>query len=231
MYLFGASGHAKVIIDILEASSVRVDGLIDDNPNIDQLQGYPVRHTFTGESPFIISIGSNKIRKQVAERLQASYGKAIHPSAILSPTAKIGDGTVVMQGSIIQADANVGKHCIINTGASVDHECVIGDYVHVSPHATLCGNVHVGEGTWIGAGSVIIPGVKIGKWSVIGAGAVVVRDVPDGVTMVGVPAKDVKLNNIDCKMLVNFNNWGGKINLTLMMPSSDLLKGGIGYAA
>ena len=162
MYLYGASGHAKVIIDILEVSGVRVDGLIDDNPNIDQLQGYPVRHTFTVESPFIISIGNNKIRKQVAERLQTAYGKAIHPSAILSPTAKIGDGTVVMQGAIIQADANVGKHCIINTGASVDHECVIGDYVHVSPHATLCGNVHVGEGSWIGAGTTIIPNLSVG---------------------------------------------------------------------
>ena len=191
MYLYGASGHAKVIIDILEASGVQVEGLIDDNPNIDQLQGYPVRHTFTGESPFIISIGNNKIRKQVAERLQTAYGKAIHPSAILSPTAKIGDGTVVMQGAIIQADANVGKHCIINTGASVDHECVIGDYVHVSPHATLCGNVHVG-GSWIGAGTTIIPNLSVGKWCVIGAGSVITEDIPDHVLAFGNPCRIIR---------------------------------------
>lgn len=192
MYLYGASGHAKVIIDILEASGVQVEGLIDDNPNIDQLQGYPVRHTFTGESPFIISIGNNKIRKLVAERLQASYGKAIHPSAILSPTAKIGDGTVVMQGAIIQADANVGKHCIINTGASVDHECVIGNYVHVSPHATLCGNVHVGDGSWIGAGTTVIPNLSIGKWCVIGAGSVITEDIPDHVLAFGNPCRIIR---------------------------------------
>ena len=192
MYLFGASGHAKVIIDILKASGVRVDGLIDDNPNIDQLQGYPVRHTFTGESPFIISIGNNKIRKQVAERLQTSYGKAIHPSAILSPTAKIGDGTVVMQGAILQADAKVGKHCIINTGASVDHECVINDYVHVSPHATLCGNVHGGEGSWIGAGTTIIPNLNVGKWCVIGAGSVITEDIPDRVLAYGNPCRIIR---------------------------------------
>lgn len=192
MYLYGASGHAKVIIDILEASGVQVEGLIDDNPNIDQLQGYPVRHTFTGESPFIISIGNNKIRKQVAERLQASYGKAIHPSAILSPTAKIGDGTVVMQGAIIQADAKVGKHCIINTGASVDHECVIGDYVHVSPHATLCGNVHIGEGSWIGAGTTVIPNLSIGKWCIIGAGSVITEDIPDHVLAFGNPCRIIR---------------------------------------
>ena len=192
MYLYGASGHAKVIIDILETSGVRVDGLIDDNPNINQLQGYPVRHTFTGESPFIISIGNNKIRKQVAERLQTSYGKAIHSSAILSPTAKIGDGTVVMQGAIIQADAKIGKHCIINTGASVDHECVIGDYVHVSPHATLCGNVHVGEGSWIGAGTTVIPNLSIGKWCVIGAGSVITEDIPDHVLAFGNPCRIIR---------------------------------------
>ena len=192
MYLYGASGHAKVIIDILEASRVRVDGLIDDNPNIDQLRGYPVRHIFAKESPFIISIGNNEIRKRVAERLQTSYGKAIHPSAILSPTAKMGDGTVVMQGAIIQADANVGKHCIINTGASVDHECVIGDYVHVSPHATLCGNVHVGEGSWIGAGTTVIPNLSIGKWCVIGAGSVITEDIPDHVLAFGNPCRIIR---------------------------------------
>jgi len=192
MYLYGASGHAKVIIDILEASGVRVDGLIDDNPNINQLQGSPVRHTFTGESPLIISIGNNKIRKRVAERLQTSYGKAIHPSAILSPTAKIGDGTVVMQGTIIQADAKIGKHCIINTGASVDHESVIGDYVHVSPHATLCGNVHVGEGSWIGAGTTIIPNLNVGKWCVIGAGSVITEDIPDRVLAYGNPCRIIR---------------------------------------
>ena len=192
MYLYGASGHAKVIIDILEASGVQVEGLIDDNPNIDQLQGYPVRHTFTGESPFIISIGNNKIRKQVAERLQTAYGKAIHPSAILSPTAKIGDGTVVMQGAIIQADAKIGKHCIINTGSSIDHECLIGDYVHISPHATLCGNVHIGEGSWIGAGTTIIPNLNIGKWSMIGAGSVITEDIPDHVLAFGNPCRIVR---------------------------------------
>lgn len=192
MYLYGASGHAKVIIDILEASGVRVDGLIDDNPKISQLNRYPVWHTFSGESPFIISIGNNQIRKQVAERLQTVYGKAIHPSAILSPTAKIGDGTVVMQGAIVQADAKVGKHCIINTGASVDHECVIGDYAHISPHATLCGNVHIGEGSWIGAGTTVIPNLSVGKGCVIGAGSVITENIPDHVLAFGNPCKVVR---------------------------------------
>lgn len=192
MYLYGASGHAKVIIDILEASGIRVDGLIDDNPTVNLLRGYPVRHTFHGEYPFIVSIGNNNIRKQVVERLQTTFGKGIHPSAILSPTVEIGDGTVVMQGSIIQADAKIGKHCIINTGSSIDHECLIGDYVHVSPHTTLCGNVHIGEGSWIGAGTTVIPNLSIGKWCVIGAGSVITEDIPDHVLAFGNPCRIIR---------------------------------------
>lgn len=192
MYLYGASGHAKVIMDILEANQIRIDGLIDDNPEINELLGYPVFHQCNDLSPLIISIGNNQIRRRIAEKLDVEFGTAIHPSAVVSPSAKIGEGTVVMPGAVINADAVIGKHCIINTGASVDHECIIGDYVHISPHATLCGNVHVGEGSWVAAGSVVLPGVKIGKWSVIGAGSVVAKDIPDGVLAVGNRCKVLK---------------------------------------
>ncbi len=194
MYLYGASGHAKVIKDILTANDVRIDALVDDNANVNELQGIPVIHSAEGCSPFIISIGNNRIRKMIAERLQTDFVSAIHPSAIVSPSARIDEGTVVMHGAIIQADAVIGKHCIVNTGATIDHECEIGDYVHISPNASLCGNVQVGEGTWIGAGSTVIPGVKIGKWCVIGAGSVIIKDVEDYAKVAGVPARQINNN-------------------------------------
>lgn len=109
------------------------------------------------------------------------------------PLCKIGEGSVVMQGSILQSCCQTGKHCIVNTGAAIDHECILEDYVHVSPHATLCGNVEVGEGSWIGAGAVINPGVKIGKWTIIGSGSVVCKDIPDGVTACGSPCRIIKI--------------------------------------
>ena len=193
MYLYGASGHAKVIMDILKASGIAIEGLIDDNPEVTSLSGVTVSHTFKHESPLIISIGNNVIRKKIAERIRTTFGTAIHPTSVISPNSKIGEGTVVMQGSIIQADATIGRHCIINTGASIDHECQIGDYVHISPHTTLCGNVEIGEGTWVGAGTTIIQGVKIGRWCTIGAGSVVSKNIPDGYLAVGNRCKLIKL--------------------------------------
>lgn len=191
--LFGASGHAKVIKDIIAANGDNVGCLYDDAPHCDDISGSPVYKTSSVkvEGPMIVSIGSNRVRKLISDKYSLQYAKAIHPRSIVSPSAQIGDGTVVMQGAIIQSDAEIGRHSIINTGASVDHECVIGDFVHISPHATLCGNVRVGEGTWIGAGSIVIPGVKIGQWCVIGAGSVVINDIPDGTIAVGNPCKRI----------------------------------------
>lgn len=189
--LFGASGHAKVIIDIVKAQGDDVGRLYDDAPHCSEIHGYPVdKASDSGVvGPMIISIGSNRVRKMIAERFNVKYAKAVHPQSIISPSVIIGDGTVVMQNALVQADASIGRHCIINSGASVDHECRIGDFVHISPHATLCGNVHVGEGTWIGAAATVVPGIKIGKWCTIGAGSVVINDIPDGVTAYGNPCR------------------------------------------
>ena len=195
MFLYGASGHAKVIIDIVRATGQLIDGVLDDNEAVLSLNEIEVKHHWDGESPIIISIGNNKIRKIISERLDCKFAKAIHPSSILSPSVSIGDGSVVMAGAIINADTTIGCHCIINTGASIDHDCLLGDYVHVSPHATLCGIVDVGEGAWIGAGATVIQGVKIGKWCSIGAGAVVISDIPDNAVVAGVPARIIKYKN------------------------------------
>lgn len=189
--LFGASGHAKVIMDIVNAQGDKVGRLYDDTPHCADIHGISVYRPIDTavNGPLIISIGSNQVRKSISERYQLEYATAIHPQSIVSSSVSIGSGTVIMQNAIIQSDAIIGKHCIINSGASIDHECHIEDFVHISPHATLCGNVFIGEGSWIGAGAILIPGVRIGKWCTIGAGSVVVRDIPDGMTAFGNPCK------------------------------------------
>lgn len=196
MYLYGASGHGKVIKDIIEAQGGEVKGFVDDNPELSSYCGKHVSHNADGLSPMIVSIGINKTRKRIVEKLHCQFATAIHPTAVVSPSAKIGEGTVVMPGAIINADVVIGKHCIINTGASIDHECVIGDYCHIAPHATLCGQVHVGEGTLVGVGAAAIPCMEIGEWCTIGAGAAVVSKIPDNKTVVGVPAKELKIKGL-----------------------------------
>ncbi|SFK63193.1 sugar O-acyltransferase, sialic acid O-acetyltransferase NeuD family [Porphyromonadaceae bacterium KH3CP3RA] len=199
MYLYGASGHAKVIIDILKSQGIEISGLIDDNLSLNELLGYPVFHVAEGLNPIIISIGDNKIRRMIANELVCKdFGIAIHSSAIISGHSSVRKGSVIMQGAIVQSSASIGEHCIINTGASVDHDCSIEDFVHVSPHATLCGNVTIGEGSWIGAGTTIIPGVTIGKWCVIGAGSVVTKDIPNFSLAVGNRCKVIKKLNSPC---------------------------------
>lgn len=198
MYLYGASGHAKVIIDIITANDLKLDALYDDNENLVDLLGFPIikPNNIATTTKLIISIGDNKIRRKIVNTTPADYISLCHPSAIISPNSTIDVGSVVMQGSVIQSDAKVGKHSIINTSCSIDHECNIGDFVHISPNSTLCGNVSIKEGTWIGAGSVILPGVTIGKWCVIGAGSVVSKDIPDYSLASGNRCKILKQINI-----------------------------------
>lgn len=195
--LYGASGHCKVIIDILRSNSIVVNALLDDNPRFETILNVPVvkttNVTLSQINNLILSIGNNKIRKKISESLtNVTYGSAIHPSAIISNHTKIEAGTVIMAGVIINPDVTIGQHCIINSGAVIEHDCIVEDFAHISPGVSLAGNVTIGEGAHIGIGACVIQGVKIGKWVTIGAGAVVLNDIPDYATAVGNPTRIIK---------------------------------------
>lgn len=200
IFLYGASGHAKVICEILEAQHRIPYGLIDDNPLITSLLEYPVYNTLEHASvaandQFIISIGNNCIRKAVTAKLNGvKFTSAIHPSAVISPRSEVGGGTVVMPNVSVNVHSNIGMHVILNTNCSIDHDCVVEDFVHISPNAALAGNVMVGEGTQIGIGASIMHNIRIGKWVTVGAGAVIIRDVPDYAVVVGNPGRIIKMN-------------------------------------
>ncbi len=195
MILFGASGHAKVIADILLKQGIKVDFILDDSPRVVDIFGIPVRQNNNqiNNEKCVISIGNNAIRKKISENYAFEYQTAIHPKATIAEISKIGVGTVIMANAVINPNAKIGKHCIINTGAVVEHDCKINDFVHISPNASLAGNVEVGEGTHIGIGVSVIQGIKIGKWATVGAGAVIIKDVPDFATVVGNPARVIKI--------------------------------------
>lgn len=196
--LYGASGHCKVIIELLLSSDkFKINSIIDDNENTKNVFNYDVKHSkqfeFKHDLNYFISIGNNRVRKNIANRLNVNFQVLIHPySRVSSLEVIIGKGSVIMVGAIINPFVRIGEQCIINSGAIVEHDCKIGDYAHVCPGANLAGGVVVGEGTMIGIGAVVIQGIKIGRWAIIGAGAVIVNDVPDFAIVVGVPGKIIK---------------------------------------
>lgn len=203
IFIYGASGHAKVVIDVVEKENhFKIAAIIDDNEALHGgiLSGYPI---IGGKSSLlssdikygIVSIGSNRARAAVADWLLNhgfSLVTAIHPAAIIGNGVDIGCGTVVMAGAVLNSDAKIGCNVIVNTHASIDHDCVVSDNAHIAPGSTLCGSVKVGKETFVGAGSTIIPNLTIGDYAVVGAGSTVVRDVPDRVLVTGVPARIVK---------------------------------------
>lgn len=199
-YLYGASGHCKVIIDILKSNNEKVEAVIDDLPKIDKLFDIPVlkrsQVKFLLSDSILISIGDNRIRKKIAKRIGVSFFTAIHSSAILSDSTQIDKGSVIMAGVVINSSVEIGKHCIINSGAIIEHDCRIDDFCHISPNVSLAGNVRIGEGSHVGIGAAVIQGVKVGKWVTIGAGSVIIRDIPDFAVVVGNPGKIIKYNKL-----------------------------------
>jgi acetyltransferase EpsM len=197
MYLFGASGHCKVVIDIVLSSTDKViKSIFDDNSDVKSISEIPV-YTYQNkpleDEELVVCIGDNKIRKKIAEKLKAKYIIIQHKDATVSPNSSIGIGSVIMPQVVVNAAAIIGKHCIINSGSIVEHDCILANFVHVSPKAALAGNVNIGEGTHIGIGAQVIQGVSIGKWVTVGAGSVVLEDIPDYAVVVGNPAKIIKI--------------------------------------
>ncbi|MEE9312012.1 MAG: acetyltransferase [Planctomycetota bacterium] len=209
LLILGAGGHAKVVMDAIEAGACseiapdgfKVTGFIDIEDGslvgekflelrvLGDLSDLPRLKLQGGQAVFPGHGDPLSRAKAVAASQKIKYKLPIliHPSGTVSNSASIGAGSFVAAGAVVGPDANLGRYCLVNTCASVDHDCVLGEGVHVSVGARLAGNVRVDADTLIGAGATVIPGIKIGKEVTIAAGAVVVKDVPDGATVMGVP--------------------------------------------
>ncbi len=204
--VYGAGGQARVLLELMDRAGIcPIAGIVDDNVELHgtKVEGVHVLGPIERLASLarvhrihraVIAVGDNIARKRFAEHARSiglRFPVLIHPNAVVSPTATLGDGTVVLAGAVVGAHARIGELCIINTRAAVDHDCELGDFVHVGPGAIITGNVTVGNGTMIGAGSTIIPGLIVGDDSIIGAGATVIRDVPSNSTVVGCPARPI----------------------------------------
>lgn len=186
--ILGASGHARVIAEIIIASGDIVEAFLDDNVSISDVSGPISTYQEYSDCEFVIGIGNTDIREKISS-LPVKWYTAIHPSAIISPSASIGEGTVVMPNAVVNSKALIGRHCIINTSAVVEHDNVIDDFSHISVGARLGGKVHVGKSTWIGIGATVSNNIDICDCCMIGAGAVVVKDIKTRGKYIGIPAK------------------------------------------
>ncbi len=210
--IFGASGHAKVVIDIIEnQAKYKIVGIIDlDNGKKDFL-GYPILGdesflTNTKINKGIVAVGDNWKRSLVVNKImdiKPSFGfvTAIHPSVIIGADVKIEAGCVVMAGVVINSGTSIGEHCTVNTSSSLDHDNNISDFASIAPGVHTGGWVVIGEYSALGIGATVIHNIQIGEHSVIGAGAAVVNNIPSNTVSVGVPSRVIKTREIGANYL------------------------------
>jgi sugar O-acyltransferase (sialic acid O-acetyltransferase NeuD family) len=201
--VFGAGGHAKVLLEAIRLVSPGAElAIVDDSGSASSaaLLGLPLsgdREWLAGnwpEAAVALGIGNNEARAAIADWLRAqgrSLATVIHPSATVSPSASIGSGAFLAAGAVVNAEAGIGEGVILNTLASVDHDCDIASFAHIAPGSRLCGAVRIGARSLIGAASVVIPGVTVGADAIVGAGSAVLKDVPAGFRVAGSPARPI----------------------------------------
>ncbi len=207
--LYGGTGQAKVVRPIIEHYGGQVVAVFDDTPGLPS--PFPDVPIYQGWQAFVawlagqdreelgccVTIGNprGRFRLRIQERLKEERLKPMtvaHPTAWVAENAEIGEGSQILAGAVVGDEAVLGRACIINTRASVDHEDVLEDAVEIAPGGTLCGLVRMGVASWVCAGATVLPRIAIGADAIVGAGAVVITDVPEGVTVVGVPARPIK---------------------------------------
>lgn len=202
LVVLGGGGHGKVVADAaaLQRAWSTIAFVDDRRAPGDRVEAWPVVGRFADvpallsgdDTDVVVALGDNRMRVEWMRRLlavQARLATVVHPTAIVSPCASIGAGTVLAAAAVVNPGARVGRAVIVNTGATVDHDCDVRDGVHLSPGVHLGGGVLVDEGAWVGIGASVRHGMRIGAGAMVGAGAAVVADVAPGTTVVGVPAR------------------------------------------
>jgi len=187
LVILGAGGHGRAVADVATECGWTVAGFTDRSPGAAVLgqDGDVAALQRSGTiDGALVGVGNTAAAGVPSPAL-------VHPRAVVSRSARIGDGTVVFPGGVLGARVAVGDNVVVYSGVVIEHECRIGDHAYLSPGVILSGAVTVGAGAFVGAGAVLLPGITVGVGATVAAGAVVTRDVQAGTTVVGVPARPV----------------------------------------
>lgn len=206
--IIGSTGHAKVIIDIVEREGrYKIVGLLDRYRKVgEQTLGYQilgqeedlplltVRYTLRGA---IVAIGDNFIRSKVTARVKdispdVSFVSAIHPRASIAKHVSVGEGAVIMAGVVINPCCSIGRFCILNTNSSLDHDSVMEDFSSLAPRVATGGNCRIGGYSAVSIGAVLINGIQIGEHTVMGAGSTALKNIDSFKVAYGTPAKVIR---------------------------------------
>lgn len=196
----GPGSLPRIIIEAVEAQGRALAGYLDVGEDPKPLMHPQTRlgderllddPAFLAAHDLAVAVQGPRRRPICLKLLEANAALPVivHPAATVSATATLGAGTVVSAGAVVQQDARIGRFCMLNTSCSIDHDNIVGDFVSVSPGVHTAGSAQIGDEAFVGLGALIIGGVKVGRRATVGAGAVVIRDVPEGATVVGNPAK------------------------------------------
>jgi sugar O-acyltransferase (sialic acid O-acetyltransferase NeuD family) len=206
MLIIGAKGLAKEVLEIFhqrneldnlyfydDISTGVAEKLYEQFPVLRNME--QVANLFKNDKRFTIGVGGPAIRFILSNKFKDAGGELV---SAISPLAKIGNygtnigrGTIIMANTVTTNDVIIGTGCLINPNCTISHDTIIGDFVEVSPGVQITGNCVIGNLCNIGANATILPKVKLGNRVTVGAGAVVTKDVADGLTVVGIPAKPI----------------------------------------
>ena len=207
--LWGATGQAKVIADIIYDYGGTVSKVFDNKNIVSPLKNVDIGYGLKDFDDWLKTIKTPQDYSAIAA-IGGTFGfdrfefykmfcakklvtpSIFHRTSFVSQSANLGQNVQILAFAFVGVDVTIGDASIVNTRASVDHESKLGNGVHIAPNATLCGCVEIGNFSMIGASSVVLPRIKIGSNTIIGAGSVVTKNIPDNVIAYGNPAKIIR---------------------------------------